>query len=106
MLLYQHMSPYLCFAPQDFLIKLVISLLEEGNSCFRDGHWEQAVGEFGEGLNVCHYVSGEGFHIPQDLLASLYVNRATAYHSMVSLLSPIEIDRSYSVTLKQHTAPN
>ncbi|XP_051905974.1 zinc finger CCCH domain-containing protein 7B-like isoform X2 [Hippocampus zosterae] len=67
---------------KDFLINLVISLLEEGNSWFRDGHWEQAVGELSEGLNVCHYVSGEGFHIPHYLLESLYVNRATAYHSM------------------------
>ncbi|XP_077412906.1 zinc finger CCCH domain-containing protein 7B-like isoform X2 [Vanacampus margaritifer] len=67
---------------KDFLMKLLCNLLEEGNSWLRDGHWKQAVSEFSEGLNVSHYVSVEGFQIPQDLLASLYVNRATAFHSM------------------------
>ncbi|XP_077358339.1 zinc finger CCCH domain-containing protein 7A-like isoform X2 [Festucalex cinctus] len=67
---------------KDFLMKLLCNLLEEGNNWLRDGYWNQAVSEFSEGLNVSHYVSGEGFQIPQDLLESLYVNRATAYHSM------------------------
>ncbi|XP_054616011.1 zinc finger CCCH domain-containing protein 7B-like isoform X2 [Dunckerocampus dactyliophorus] len=67
---------------QDFLIKLVCNLLKEGNCWFRDGYGNRAVSEFSEALNVSHYASAEGIQIPQVLLESLYVNRATAYHSM------------------------
>ncbi|XP_034047100.1 zinc finger CCCH domain-containing protein 7B-like [Thalassophryne amazonica] len=67
---------------QDFLTKLVCNLLDEGNSSFKDEHWEEAVGEFTEGLNVADYAAAEKIHIPEALLESLYVNRAAAYHSM------------------------
>ncbi|XP_061830470.1 zinc finger CCCH domain-containing protein 7B-like isoform X1 [Nerophis lumbriciformis] len=67
---------------QDFLVKLVCNLLNEGNCCFTDGLENQAVKDFSEGLSVYHYASAEGIQIPQALLESLYFNRATAYHSM------------------------
>ncbi|XP_072224323.1 zinc finger CCCH domain-containing protein 7B-like [Leuresthes tenuis] len=67
---------------QDYLTQLVCNLLEEGNACFRDREWEQAVREFSEGLNVSTYAEGEDIQIPEALLESLYVNRAAAYHSM------------------------
>ncbi|KAM9843096.1 zinc finger CCCH domain-containing protein 7B-like [Aulostomus maculatus] len=67
---------------QDFLIQLVRSLLDEGNSLVGDGAWEQAAREFSEALNVSHYASAEGIQIPPDLLESLYVSRATAYLNM------------------------
>ncbi|KAM4531498.1 zinc finger CCCH domain-containing protein 7B-like isoform 2-T2 [Odontesthes bonariensis] len=66
---------------QDYLTQLVCDLLEEGNACFRDRQWEQAVREFSEGLNVSTYAEGEDIQIPEVLLESLYVNRAAAYHS-------------------------
>ncbi|KAF3700478.1 Zinc finger CCCH domain-containing protein 7B Rotavirus 'X'-associated non-structural protein [Channa argus] len=67
---------------QDFLIRLVCNLLEEGNDLFRDQEWDRAVREYSEGLNVSSYAAGEEIHIPEVLLESLYVNRAAAYHSM------------------------
>ncbi|XP_039976336.1 zinc finger CCCH-type containing 7Ba isoform X2 [Xiphias gladius] len=67
---------------QDFLTNLVCNLLDEGNALFKDREWEQAVREFSEGLNVSSYTAGEDMQIPEALLESLYVNRATAYHSM------------------------
>lgn len=69
---------------QDFLTKLVCNLLEEGNAFFKDRDWEQAVQEFSEGLNVTFYAEAEKLCVPKVLLESLFVNRATAYHSMVS----------------------
>lgn len=70
--------------PQDFLTRLVCNLLEEGNAFFRDQHWEEAVRQFSEALNISSYAKGEEIEIPQALLESLYVNRAAAYQSMVS----------------------
>ncbi|XP_058509362.1 zinc finger CCCH domain-containing protein 7B-like isoform X2 [Solea solea] len=67
---------------QDFLTHLVRNLLDEGNVFFKDGEWEQAVRQFTEGLNVSHYAMEEAILIPEALLESLYVNRATAFHSM------------------------
>lgn len=74
---------FLFFLLQDFLTKLVCNLLEEGNTLFKDGDWEQAVKEFSEGLNVSHYAAADDVHVPEVLLESLYINRAAAYHSMV-----------------------
>ena len=68
---------------QDFLTRLVCNLLDEGNALFRDADWEQAVRMFTEGLNVSSYAAAEDIQISEVLLESLYVNRATAYHSMV-----------------------
>lgn len=62
---------------------LVCNLLEEGNSFFKDGEWEHAVKEFSEGLSVSCYAAADDVCIPEVLLESLYINRATAYHSMV-----------------------
>ncbi|XP_019962418.1 zinc finger CCCH domain-containing protein 7B-like isoform X2 [Paralichthys olivaceus] len=67
---------------QDFLTKLVCNLLQEGNTLFREGEWVEAMREFSEGLNVSCYATGENIQIPEALLESLYVNRATAYHRM------------------------
>ncbi|XP_061740513.1 zinc finger CCCH domain-containing protein 7B-like isoform X2 [Nerophis ophidion] len=67
---------------QDFLVKLVCNLLDEGKCCFTDGLGNQAVKEFSEGLSVSHYAAAKGIQIPQALLGTLYFNRATAYHSM------------------------
>ncbi|XP_040917569.1 zinc finger CCCH domain-containing protein 7B-like [Toxotes jaculatrix] len=67
---------------QDFLTQLVCNLLDEGNALFRDREWDQAVREFSEGLNVSCYAAGEDIQIPEVLLESLYVNRATAYYSL------------------------
>uniref|UniRef100_A0A665SUK6 Zinc finger CCCH domain-containing protein 7A-like n=1 Tax=Echeneis naucrates TaxID=173247 RepID=A0A665SUK6_ECHNA len=61
---------------------LVCNLLNEGNALFREGELEQGVREYSEGLNVSCYASGEDIQIPEALVESLYVNRATAYHSM------------------------
>uniref|UniRef100_A0A3B4B0H9 C3H1-type domain-containing protein n=1 Tax=Periophthalmus magnuspinnatus TaxID=409849 RepID=A0A3B4B0H9_9GOBI len=67
----------------DFLTGLVCNLLEEGNTLFKDGAWEEALKEFSEGLSVSQYAASEDIHIPEVLLESLYVNRAAAYYSMV-----------------------
>ncbi|XP_047428625.1 zinc finger CCCH domain-containing protein 7B-like [Mugil cephalus] len=67
---------------QDFLTQLVCNLLEEGNACFRDRQWQQAIREFSEGLNVSNYAEADDIQISEALLESLYVNRAAAYHSM------------------------
>uniref|UniRef100_A0A3B4AYF0 C3H1-type domain-containing protein n=1 Tax=Periophthalmus magnuspinnatus TaxID=409849 RepID=A0A3B4AYF0_9GOBI len=66
----------------DFLTGLVCNLLEEGNTLFKDGAWEEALKEFSEGLSVSQYAASEDIHIPEVLLESLYVNRAAAYYSM------------------------
>lgn len=75
---------------QDFLTQLVCNLLEEGNALFKDREWDQAVKMFTEGLNVSDYAEAEEIHIPQVLLESLFVNRATAFHSMVRNLGSSE----------------
>lgn len=67
---------------QDFLIRLVCNLLDEGNALFREGEWELAAREFTEGLNVSDYAAVEDVCIPEALMESLYVNRAAAHHSM------------------------
>uniref|UniRef100_A0A3Q4AGS7 C3H1-type domain-containing protein n=1 Tax=Mola mola TaxID=94237 RepID=A0A3Q4AGS7_MOLML len=72
---------FFLFILEDFLTKLVCNLLEEGNTLFREGQWQQAAKEFSEGLNVSHYATANDVPIPEVLLESLYVNRAAAYHS-------------------------
>ncbi|XP_035470232.1 zinc finger CCCH domain-containing protein 7B isoform X3 [Scophthalmus maximus] len=67
---------------QKYLTQLVCNLLDEGKALFRDGELEQAATDFSEGLNVSCYAEGEDIQIPEALLESLYVNRATAYHRM------------------------
>ncbi len=62
------------------------NLLDEGNALFHDRDLEQAVREFSEGLNVSRYAAAEDHQIPEVLLESLFVNRAAAYHSMVSYI--------------------
>ncbi|TMS22608.1 Zinc finger CCCH domain-containing protein 7B [Larimichthys crocea] len=61
-----------------FLTQLVCNLLDEGNSCFRDGDWRQANQQYGEGISVARYAQAEALVIPHELLESLYVNRAAA----------------------------
>ncbi|XP_037112459.1 zinc finger CCCH domain-containing protein 7B-like isoform X2 [Syngnathus acus] len=88
---------------KDFLMKLICNLLEEGNNLFRDGHWKRAVRQYSEGLNVSEYFSVEGFEIPQDLVESLYVNRATAYHSMNKYDNCIkDCDKALELCKKSH----
>lgn len=58
-------------------------LLDEGNSCYRDGDWRQATQQYGEGISVARYAQAEALVIPQELLESLYVNRAAAYYQTV-----------------------
>ncbi|XP_029997617.1 zinc finger CCCH domain-containing protein 7B-like isoform X2 [Sphaeramia orbicularis] len=70
------------FTYEDFLTNLVCNLLDEGNTLFEEREWDQAVKEFSEGLNVSEYAAAEEIHIPEALLESLYVNRATAYYTM------------------------
>ncbi|KAI3365531.1 hypothetical protein L3Q82_010617, partial [Scortum barcoo] len=65
---------------QAFLTQLVCNLLDEGNSCFRDGDWRQATQQYGEGISVARYAQAEALVIPHELLESLYVNRASAYY--------------------------
>lgn len=71
-------------SPQAFLTQLVCNLLDEGNSCFRDGDWRQATQQYGEGISVARYAQAEALVIPHELLESLYVNRAAAYYQTVS----------------------
>lgn len=66
-----------------FLTQLVCNLLDEGNSCFRDGDWRQATQQYSEGISVARYAQAEALVIPQELLESLYVNRAAAYYQTV-----------------------
>lgn len=68
---------------QAFLTQLVCNLLDEGNSCFRDGDWRQATQQYGEGISVARYAQAEALVIPHELLESLYVNRATACYQTV-----------------------
>nr|CBN81207.1 Zinc finger CCCH domain-containing protein 7B [Dicentrarchus labrax] len=63
-----------------FLTQLVCNLLDEGNSCFRDGDWRQASQQYGEGISVARYAQAEALVIPHELLESLYVNRAAAHY--------------------------
>lgn len=65
-----------------FLTQLVCNLLDEGNSCFRDGDWRQAAQQYGEGISVSRYAQTEALAIPHELLESLYVNRAAASYQM------------------------
>ncbi|XP_032357538.1 zinc finger CCCH domain-containing protein 7B isoform X3 [Etheostoma spectabile] len=65
-----------------FLTQLVCNLLDEGNSCFRDGDCRQATQQYGEGISVARYAQAEALVIPHELLESLYVNRATACYQM------------------------
>ncbi|XP_051958500.1 zinc finger CCCH domain-containing protein 7B-like [Xyrauchen texanus] len=65
-----------------FLTQLVCNLLDEGNAVFRDGEWTQAVVHYGEGVNVARYAQSEALVIPQELLESLYVNRAAAHYNL------------------------
>lgn len=68
---------------QAFMTQLVCNLLDEGNSCFRDGDWRQATQQYGEGISVARYAQAEALVIPHELLESLYVNRAAAYYQTV-----------------------
>lgn len=52
---------------------------------YRDGEWRQAAVHYGEGVNVARYAQSEALVIPPELLESLYVNRAAAHYSLVSL---------------------
>ncbi|XP_061611098.1 zinc finger CCCH domain-containing protein 7B isoform X2 [Phyllopteryx taeniolatus] len=65
-----------------FLAQLVCNLLDEGNSCFRDGDYRQAAQQYGEGISVARYAQAEALVIPHDLLKSLYVNRAAAFYQI------------------------
>lgn len=74
------------------------NLLDEGNSCFRDGDWRQATQQYGEGISVARYAQAEALVIPHELLESLYVNRAAAFYQTVrekENVSPADVhDRS------------
>ncbi|KAJ4947081.1 hypothetical protein JOQ06_009123 [Pogonophryne albipinna] len=61
-----------------FMAQLVCNLLDEGNCCFRDGDSRQAAQQYGEGISVARYAQAEALVIPNELLESLYVNRAAA----------------------------
>ncbi|XP_061562264.1 zinc finger CCCH domain-containing protein 7B isoform X1 [Phycodurus eques] len=65
-----------------FLTQLVCNLLDEGNSCFRDGDYRQAAQQYREGISVARYAQAEALVIPHDLLKSLYVNRAAAFYQI------------------------
>ncbi|XP_056153289.1 zinc finger CCCH domain-containing protein 7B [Lampris incognitus] len=65
-----------------FLTQLVVNLLDEGNTVFRDGEWHQATQHYGEGISVARYAQAEALAIPPELLESLYVNRAAAHYNM------------------------
>jgi len=64
-------------------MQLVCNLLDEGNSCFRDGDCRQATHQYGEGVSVARYAQAEALVIPHELLESLYVNRAAACYQTV-----------------------
>lgn len=68
---------------QAFLTQLVCHLLDEGNSCYRDGDWQQATQQYSEGINVARYAQAEALVIPHELLECLYVNRAAAFYQAV-----------------------
>lgn len=73
------------FSPiQAFLTQLVCHLLDEGNSCYRDGDWQQATQQYSEGISVARYAQAEALVIPHELLECLYVNRAAAFFQAVS----------------------
>ncbi|XP_067088667.1 zinc finger CCCH domain-containing protein 7B-like [Osmerus mordax] len=64
------------------LTQLICNLLDEGNVSFREEQWDQAITNFTEGVNVAQYAQSKDLGIPPALLESLYVNRASTYHSM------------------------
>lgn len=72
------------FPIQAFLTQLVCHLLDEGNSCYRDGDWQQATQQYSEGISVARYAQAEALVIPHELLECLYVNRAAAFYQAVS----------------------
>ncbi|XP_029914529.1 zinc finger CCCH domain-containing protein 7B-like [Myripristis murdjan] len=90
---------------KDFLTQLVWNLLEEGTTSFKDNEWGQAVKDFSEGLNIVYYAASEEIDIPKALLESLYVNRATAYHSMGQCqLGVQDCDRALEVCKESRSA--
>ncbi|KAL4658056.1 zinc finger CCCH domain-containing protein 7B [Arapaima gigas] len=64
-----------------FLTQLVCNLLDEGNAAFREGDCRLATTHYSEGVSVARYAQAEALVIPPELLESLYVNRAAAYHN-------------------------
>ncbi|KPP73441.1 zinc finger CCCH domain-containing protein 7B-like [Scleropages formosus] len=68
-------------AYEAFLTQLVCNLLDEGNAAFREGDFRQATYHYSEGVSVARYAQAEALVIPPELLESLYVNRAAAYHN-------------------------
>lgn len=79
-------NPLFLSTLQAFLTQLVCNLLDEGNTVFRDGDWRQAAAHYSEGVNVARYAQSEALVIPPELLESLYVNRASAHYSLVSVV--------------------
>lgn len=77
------LCPFSTTPIQPFVIQLVCNLLDEGNSCFRDGDCRQASQQYGEGISVARYAQAEALVIPHELLESLYVNRAAACYQTV-----------------------
>nr|XP_014347479.1 PREDICTED: zinc finger CCCH domain-containing protein 7B [Latimeria chalumnae] len=65
-----------------FLRDLVRNLFLEGNDLYRDGQPKLALVEYMEALNVAQYAASDDVEISQDLLGSLYVNRAACFFCM------------------------
>lgn len=86
--------PFCTRSLQAFLTQLVCNLLDEGNSCFRDGDWRQATQQYGEGISVARYAQAEALVIPYELLESLYVNRAAAYYQTVREKCHMQIEKN------------
>uniref|UniRef100_H3AYU1 Zinc finger CCCH-type containing 7B n=1 Tax=Latimeria chalumnae TaxID=7897 RepID=H3AYU1_LATCH len=68
-----------------FLRDLVRNLFLEGNDLYRDGQPKLALVEYMEALNVAQYAASDDVEISQDLLGSLYVNRAACFFCMAVL---------------------
>lgn len=62
-------------------------LLHVGNTYLKDEDWMRAECEFSNGLDICQDVREKNVHLHEDLLESLYVGRAAAYHGMVRNLT-------------------
>ncbi|XP_064419457.1 zinc finger CCCH domain-containing protein 7B [Latimeria chalumnae] len=72
-----------------FLRDLVRNLFLEGNDLYRDGQPKLALVEYMEALNVAQYAASDDVEISQDLLGSLYVNRAACFFCMALYLKAL-----------------
>ncbi|XP_068100838.1 zinc finger CCCH domain-containing protein 7A [Hyperolius riggenbachi] len=67
---------------ETFVQKLIRNLFNEGNDLYRDGHKNDSVGQYTEGLSLANYAASEEIPVTSEMLERLHVNRAACYLEM------------------------